>query len=322
MSTLTVAVTDYGFPDIRQEKELLEPIGFQFVTGQCKTAEEVSLLCQDADAILTQWAPVTEEVMQRLNKCKIIVRYGIGVDNVDLDAAKRRNIPVVNVPDYAINEVADHALSLLLSSVRKIPQVVSQVRRGVWEIAPCRPIIGLQEKTVGLAGFGNIARAVAHRAQAFGMKVIAYDPFVDEEAFQASGVEKADWNTLLEQSDILSVHLPLNKETKHILGQEAFKSMKSSAYLINTSRGGVIHTEDLVEALEKQRIAGAALDVLEHEPVSSDSPLLRMDSCLITSHCAWYSENSILRLQLFAATEIKKLFSGETPKHIVNGVQL
>jgi len=320
MSAYQVAVTDYGFPDLEQERSILEPLGFDFVTGQCKTGEEVAALCRNADAILTQWAPVTAEAIEALDKCKVIVRYGIGVDNVDLDAARSKGIPVVNVPDYAVQEVADHALSLMLGIVRKIPQVVQRVRDGIWEISPCRPIIGLQGKTIGVAGFGNIARAVIHRAKAFGLNAVGYDPFVSETAFEQLGVEKVDWQTLLSRSDILSVHMPLTKDTKHIFNDAAFRSMKRTAFLVNTSRGGTIDTSALIEALESGEIAGAALDVLEHEPISSDSPLLRMDQCIVTSHCAWYSENSLLRLQEYAALEIKRLFSGEKLLHVVNGV--
>jgi len=320
MGKYLVAVTDSGFPDLDQERAILEPLGFEFAVGQCRTAAEVAELCRGADAILTQWAPVTAEAIGAFKKCKVIVRYGIGVDNVDLEAAKRGNIPVVNVPDYAIQEVADHTLSLMLSIVRKIPQVVQRVRDGIWEISPCRPIIGLQDKVVGVAGFGNIARAVLKRATAFGMKAIAYDPYVQESAFAETGAEKADWETLLSRSDILSVHMPLTPATKHILNADAFGRMKPTSYLINTSRGGTVDTDALIAALRNGQIAGAAVDVLEQEPIDPGSPLLKMDNCLVTSHCAWYSESSLLRLQEYAALEIKRLFTGERLLHVVNGV--
>ncbi|XID91929.1 C-terminal binding protein [Paenibacillaceae bacterium WGS1546] len=320
MSKYLVAVTDSGFPDLNPEKSVLKPIGFAFAEGQCKTAEEVAELCRDADAVLTQWAPVTAEAIEAFEKCKIIVRYGIGVDNVDLEAARRKGIPVVNVPDYAIQEVADHALALMLAIVRKIPQVAGRVRRGIWEIAPCRPIVGLQDKVVGVAGFGNIARAVARRAQAFGMKVVGYDPYVNEDAFAAQGAEKVDWQTLLSRSDVISVHLPLTDSTKRIFNEEAFRTMKPSSFLVNTSRGGTVDTDALIAALRSGEIAGAALDVLEQEPIAADHPLLALDSCIVTSHCAWYSENSLLRLQEYAALEIKRRFNGEKPLHVVNGV--
>jgi D-3-phosphoglycerate dehydrogenase len=320
MSKWIVAVTDYGFPNLDEEKKVLEPLGFEFITGQCKNPQEVLRLCRNADAILTQWSPVNAEVIAGLTQCKIIVRYGIGVDNVDLEAANEKRIPVVNVPDYAVEEVADHAMSLLLSSVRKIPQIVMNVRNGIWDIAPCKPIIGLQGKVLGLAGFGNIARAVAKRAQAFGIEVIAYDPYVKAEMFKSLEVRKVDWDILLQDSDFISVHLPLTKETKHLFNTLSFNLMKKSAFLINTSRGGIISTVDLAQALQNERIAGAGLDVLEEEPISINSELLKLENCLITSHCAWYSEASLVKLQLYSALEIKRLFEGERPLHIVNGV--
>jgi D-3-phosphoglycerate dehydrogenase len=322
MTNYTVVVTDYGFPDLKEEEGVLLPMGAELVSGQCKTAEEVLRLAKQADAIITERAPITKEVIDSLERCKIIVRYGVGVDNVDIEAAKARNIPVVNVPDYGTGEVADHAMSLLLSSVRKIPQIVAQVRRGVWQTTPCRPIMGLQGKTLGLAGFGNIGKDVAKRAQSFGINTIGYDPYVQEPVFEQMNTQKVDWHELLEKSDMISVHLPLTGDTKHIFNQAAFERMKSTAFLINTSRGAVIHTESLIEALTNNQIAGAALDVLEQQPISPDSPLLKIEQCFITSHCAWYSESSVNRLQRHAALEVKRILTGERPKHIVNGVEV
>jgi len=318
METFTVAVTDYGFPDLRQEKEVLEPLGCSIVTGQCTQPEEVVKLASEADAILTQWAPINADVIRQLNRCRVIVRYGIGVDNVDLEAARDRHIPVVNVPDYAVQEVADHTLSLMLASVRNIPQIVSQVRSGVWEIAPCRPILGLQGRKLGLAGFGHIAQSVAVRAKAFGMEVFAYDPYVKDEVFSEAGVRRVSWDELVRESDMVSVHLPLTNQTKHLFQASVFAQMKKEACLVNTSRGGVVHTEDLIQALRTGEIAKAALDVLEEEPIARDHPLLQMEQCLVTSHCAWYSEQSLQRLQLFAAQEVARVLTGGQPKHVVN----
>ncbi|MDR6553195.1 C-terminal binding protein [Paenibacillus qinlingensis] len=322
MTAYTVVVTDYGFPDLKQEEEVLLPMGVKLLSGQCKTQEEVLQLARHADAIISERAPITKAVIDSLERCKIIVRYGVGVDNVDIEAAKARNIPVVNVPDYGTGEVADHAMSLLLASVRKIPQVVAQVRRGVWQITPCRPLMGLNGKTLGIAGFGNIGKDVAKRAQSFGINTIGYDPFVQQTVFEQQYTQKVDWHQLLEQSDMISVHLPLTADTKHIFNRDAFERMKSTAYLINTSRGAVIHTESLIEALTSNQIAGAALDVLEQQPVALDSPLLQIEQCLITSHCAWYSESSLNRLQRHAALEVQRILNGERPKHIVNGVEV
>ncbi|MDF2723867.1 MAG: dehydrogenase [Paenibacillus sp.] len=318
MPRYKVVVTDHGFANLDTERSILEPLGFEVVEGHCRTEAETAALCEQADAVLTNLAPVNAHVISRMSKCKIIVRYGVGYDSVDTEAAADRRIPVVNVPDYGIHEVADHTLALMLSIVRKIPQIQANVRAGQWQPSPCRPIIGLQGKVAGVAGFGNIAKEVAKRYNAMGMKVAAYDPYVDASVFRQHQAEQADWDTLLRESDVLSVHLPLTAATRHLFNKEAFQQMKSTAYIVNTSRGGVVHADDLAEALHSGQIAGAALDVFEVEPIPAGHRLLHMDSCIITSHCAWYSEDSMRRLQEYAALEIKRLFSGETPKHIVN----
>jgi D-3-phosphoglycerate dehydrogenase len=312
-----VVVTDYTFPNLDQEKSVLEPIGCVVEAKQCVTEQEVIEACKDADAILNQFAPITRNVLAELKQCKIIVRDGIGVDNVDVSAASEYNIMVVNVPDYGVQEVADHTLSLLLSSVRKIPQIQAMVQRGIWDNAPFHPIMGLREKQVGLLGFGNIAKEVAARLQAFNMHVSAYDPYVADHVFHEHGVKKLDWQEVLAESDIICIHLPLNLQTKHFIRKETLQLMKPTAHLINTSRGGVIHTDNLAEALREGVIAGAALDVIEEEPISGDSPLLGLSNCLITRHIAWYSEDSIVRLQQYAAMEILRFFNGESPRHVV-----
>lgn len=271
--------------------------------------------------ILTTSAPMTAEVIKQLQRCKMILRYGIGVDTIDLAAAAARRIPVVNIPDYGVNVVADHTVGLLLASVRKIPQVIAHVKQGGWFYPQRGPIMDLQGKVLGLAGFGNIARAVARRMQAFDMKVIAYDPYVPDEAFAERGVEKATREHLLQSSDVLSVHLPLTAQTKHWVNRDALRGMKPHAFLINTSRGGVVHTKALAEALQEGWIAGAGLDVLEEEPISLDHPLIPFPNCLITSHCAAASVESTRRLHEYAGLELARLFRGERPKHIVNGVE-
>jgi D-3-phosphoglycerate dehydrogenase len=313
-----VVVTDYPFPNLEPERSILEPTGCIVQANQCTTEQQVIEVCKDADAILNQFVPITRAVLAELKRCKIIVRYGIGVDNVDVTAATEFGILVVNVPDYGIQEVADHTLSLLLSSIRKIPHINAQVQQVNWNNAGLPPMMGLRDKQAGLLGFGNIAKEVAKRLTAFNMKVSAYDPYVAEVVFQEHGVLKSEWQQLLKQSDVVCVHLPLNSHTKHFIRKETLQLMKPTAHLINTSRGGVIHTSDLAEALRSGVIAGAALDVLEEEPISKDNPLLGLSNCLLTSHVAWYSEDSIIRLQQYAAMEIRRYFNGELPLHIVN----
>jgi D-3-phosphoglycerate dehydrogenase len=317
---IAIAATEPGFPDYNYERELLEPISSSLEARFCHSESEVIDFCRDAHAILTNHSPFTAEVIDRLEQCKVIVRYGIGYDNVDTEAAKRRNIPVVNVPDYGIQEVADHTLALLLGAVRRIPRMDRNVRLGDWSIDSVGTIMGLRGKVLGLAGFGNIAREVARRAQSFNMEIIGYDPFVSEDTFQAFGARKVDFDSLLAQSDVISSHLPLIEATKHLFDRSVFARMKHSAVLINTSRGGVIHSDDLVHALVNGTIGGAALDVFEEEPLKPDHPLLSLEQCLLSPHAAWYSEDSKARLQQYAALEVKRVLEGERPKHVVNGI--
>lgn len=317
---IAIAATEPGFPDYSYERETLEPISSSMEARFCHTESEVIDFCKDAHAILTNHSPFTAEVIDQLEQCKVIVRYGIGYDNVDTAAAARRNIPVVNVPDYGIQEVADHTLALLLSAIRRIPLMDRNVRKGDWAIDSLRPIMGLQGKALGLAGFGNISREVARRAQGFNMEILAYDPFVTEEACKALGARKVDFDTLLAESDVISSHLPLIEATKHIFNRDAFERMKQTAIMINTSRGGVIQTDDLVHALVNGVISGAALDVYEEEPLTPDHPLLSLEQCLLSPHAAWYSEDSKARLQQYAALEVKRVLEGARPKHVVNGL--
>ncbi|GGD93579.1 C-terminal binding protein [Paenibacillus nasutitermitis] len=316
---IAIAATEPGFPDYSNERRILEPLSSSLEIRFCNTVEEVIAFCKDADAILTNHSPFTKEAIDRLEKCKIIVRYGIGFDNVDIQAAAAKNIPVVNVPDYGIQEVADHTFTLLLSAVRKIPTMDRNVRNGNWQIDEIRPILGLRDKVLGLAGFGNIAREVARRAQGFNLQVIAYDPFVADEVFMQTGVRRVDFQSLLVESDFISSHLPLNKKTEHLFDRDAFTRMKPTAILVNTSRGGVVHTEDLVWALENREIAGAGLDVFEQEPLPAGHPILALESCVLSGHAAWYSEDSMLRLQEYAALEVERVLTGGRPKHVVNG---
>lgn len=320
MPEFSVVVTDHGFPNLDPERAVLEPLGARVDGRACRTEDEVCAAVRQADAVLTQFAPVGARAIAAMERCRVIVRYGVGVDNVDLAAASARGIPVANVPDYSAAEVADHAMALLLSLVRKISAVVEQVRAGIWEIAPLRPTPGLEDMTLGLLGFGRVARGVAQRARAFGMRVIAYDPYVPPDAVMAGGAEPVGFDQLIGQADAVSIHLPLSDATRHIVDAAVLRQMKPSAYLINTSRGGLVDESALAAALAAGAIAGAGLDVLSQEPPPPDHPLLRLPHALVTSHCAWYSETSLARLQRLAAVEAARVLQGGRPQHVVNGL--
>lgn len=313
-----VYVTDYTYTHLDYERAILEPLGCTVIGRQCRTAADVIAQCGDAVALLNQYAPITREVFAALPNLKLVVRYGVGYDSVDVAAATEHGVMVVNVPDYGVQEVADHTLALLLAMVRKIPAIVNDVTAGRWNDNTFHPIMGLAAKTVGLLGFGNIAKEVAKRAQAFNMQVQAYDPYVTAEVFAAHQVTGLTADALFATSDIICVHLPLNDQTRHFVSAPTLSQMKKTAYLINTARGGVVHSADLAAALQAGQIAGAALDVLDIEPMPADHPLRSVPNCLLTCHIAWYSEDSLVRLQQFAAREIARMLQGESPRSVVN----
>ncbi|MFN5934537.1 MAG: C-terminal binding protein [Roseiflexaceae bacterium] len=317
-----VYMTDYTYAHLDYETAILAPLGYTVIGRQCKTAADVVAQCGDAVALLNQYAPLTREVFANLPNLKMIVRYGVGYDSVDVQAATDHGVMVVNVPDYGVQEVADHTLALLLALVRKVPAVVNDVQAGNWNDNTFHPIIGLTGKRVGLLGFGNIARQVAKRVQAFDMEVMAYDPFVSADVFAQHHAVGADLATVLAQSDIVCVHLPLNADTKHTICAATLAQMKPTAYLSNPARGGVVHSADLAQALRNGQIAGAALDVLDVEPMPADHPLRGVPNCLITCHLAWYSEASLVRLQQYAALEVARMIRGESPKSVVNRAAL
>jgi len=276
-------------------------------------------LVKDADAVITQFAPINAAVIGAMQQCRVIVRYGIGVDNVDLDAATKAGIVVTKVPDYCIDEVSDHAMALLLTIVRKIPAASEQVHAGVWKMPNFVPIYRLRGSTLGLAGFGRIPQLVVPKAQAFGIKVVAYDPFVPAEVFKSLGVEQVDFEQLLSVSDYISVHCPLTPETKGLFGESAFKKMKKKAYLVNTARGPVVDEAALAKALDAGEIAGAGLDVMTNEPPVG-SPLLGNKKVIITPHTSFYSEESLVDLQTKAAQEVANVLTGKPARNPVNQV--
>lgn len=315
-------ITDHGFPNVDQEEALLGQAGVELKVVQCKTADEVVKNCGDGDALLVQWAPITAEVIAKLSRCKVIVRYGIGVDNVDLKAAAARGIPVCNIPDYCIDEVADHAMALALSLGRQISQTDSVVRGGTWKILPPHSFPAFRKTLFATAGFGRIARAVLERARPFGFILGGYDPFVDEAVFAAAHIRKLTKEELVEKAGLISLHLPLTPQTMHFIGPEQLNGMRRDAIVVNTARGGLIDTSALALALEEGKIAGAGIDVFEQEPLPADHPLRRAPNVLLTSHTAWYSGGSIPLLQRKAAEEVLRGLRGEQLINAVNGVKL
>ena len=312
-----VVITDYVWESLDVEKKTLGELA-DLVPLKTKRPEEFLDAAKDCDALLNTYAgPITADVMSKMPKCRIIARYGIGVDTIDLDAATQAGIIVTNNPTYCIEEVAEQTLALILASARKIPFYDRMVRSGRWEVPPGKPIYRLAGRTLGLVGFGNIARQVAVRAAAFGMRVLYADPFVKEGQFDAPA-KKTELDSLLSESDFVSLHPPLTPDTRKMMNDRAFSRMKPSAFLINCARGPVVDTDALVRALDAKKIAGCALDTTDPEPLPEPHPLRGRENVIVAPHAAWYSEQAMAGLQAGAPGEVRRVLTGEWPLNVVN----
>lgn len=310
-----VVLTDQVFPDIETERELLGAIGatVEVATGG---PGEVAEQARDADALLNTYLPLRRDFIERLQRCRIIARYGIGVDNVDLAAARDAGIVVTNVPDYCVEEVATHTLALLLALLRRLPEADRLVRSGGWGMAALRPIPRLSELTVGLVGYGRIGRALAGSLRQLGFRLLVHDPYIDPATFTEA--ELVGLDELLASADAVSLHLPLTEESRGIIGQKELAQMREQAVLVNTSRGPLIVLEDLVDSLRAGRLRAAALDVFPEEP--ADGPgLADVPGLFMTPHMAYYSEAALRDLQRKAVTQVVKVLSGAEPDYPVRG---
>ena len=312
-----VAVSDSVFPNLNPAREVLSRIGAELLLAEASTPQAIMQVARDADALLVTYAKVTAEMIGQMTGCRIIARFGIGVDNVDIAAATNASIVVTRVPDYCIDEVSDHTMALLLALARKIPFANSRAHAGRWEMPAVVPIHRLRGSVLGLVGFGRISQLVATKAKAFGLRVISYDPFVCEETMQRAGVEKVDFSELVKVSDHISIHTPLVPETNHLFNADVFRRMKPTAHLINTARGSIVDEEALAQALDQGRLSGAALDVLSPEPPST-SPLFGRDNVILTPHMSFYSAESLIELQSKAAEEVVRVLTGEAPRNPLN----
>ena len=317
MANYLVAVADSVFPNLDPAREVLSTIDAELQMASEPTSEGVLKVAAGADALLVTYAKITADMIRQMKKCRIISRFGIGVDNVDLDAATAAGIVVTKVPDYCIDEVSDHAMALLLAAVRKIPMATEQVHSGTWKMPNFVPIHRLRGSVLGLVGFGRIPQLVVPKAQAFGLRVVAYDPYVPAEVCVKAGVERVEFPQLLKMSDFVSIHSPLVPETKGLFNADAFKQMKRTAYVINTARGPIIDEAALAAALDAGEIAGAALDVMTQEP-PVNSPLIGNRKAILTPHTSFYSEESLVELQTKASQEVVSVLSGKPPRNPVN----
>ena len=296
------------------ERALVESAGARLELTRSSGEAELIENLRVADAILVSSAEITRTVVESMPRCRLIVRYGVGLDTLDIPAATEHGIVVAHFPDFCQPEVANHAIMLLLACARKLVSLDRAVRDGRWRPGPLAPMGAIHAETLGLLAFGNIAQEVAPRAQALGLRVIAFDPYIGGEPFQRLGVERvASQDELLRRSDYVSLHPPLTPETRHLLGAEQFRQMKRSASLINTSRGPVVDEAALAEALREGTIAGAGLDVFEHEPLPADSPLVDMENVVLTPHSASYSDPAVEKLKHRVGQTAVELMEGRWP---------
>jgi D-3-phosphoglycerate dehydrogenase / 2-oxoglutarate reductase len=313
-----IAVTDSVFPSLEPAMAALKRLDPEIRIAKSTSEADILAVARDADGVLVTYAKLPGELLRQLQRCKVIGRFGLGVDNIDIKAAAALNIVVTYVPDYCLQEVSDHAMALVLALARKVTFSNALVQQGRWEMPAVVPIRRLEGQVLGLVGLGNIPRRVAPKAKAFGFKVIAHDPYVSAAIAQELGVELVSFEGLLEISDFISVHAPLTPQTRGLFNADAFRRMKRGAYIVNTARGPLLDEAALVAALDAGHLGGAALDVVAAEPMSKASPLLGRSNVILTPHTAFYSVEALEELQTKCATDVAHVLSGERPIYPVN----
>jgi D-3-phosphoglycerate dehydrogenase / 2-oxoglutarate reductase len=312
-----IAVTDSPFPSLDPAKAALKHLDPELVMAASTSADDILAAARNADAILVTYAKLPGELLRALTRCKVIGRFGLGVDNIDITAAAALGITVTYVPDYCMHEVSDHAMALLLALARKVALSNSLVQAGRWEMSAVVPIHRLRGRVLGLVGFGNIPRALAPKAKAFGLRVVAHDPQVARETLVAAGVEAMSFEQLLEISDFVSIHAPLTPATRGLFNAERLRKMKRGAILINTARGPLLDEDALAAALDAGHLGAAALDVVAAEPLPRESRLLGRDNVILTPHTAFYSVEALDELQTKCAADVARVLAGEPPVYPV-----
>jgi D-3-phosphoglycerate dehydrogenase len=320
MAEFKVVITDLGYATYDPEREQLAEAGeVELVLAECETEADVAEACKNADGVITRLAPVGPDAIGAMQNCRVVSRYGVGVDNVDIPAATAKRIPVCNVRGYCNEDVSDHALALLMSCVRRTASRDKQVRAGEWDIGSKEPVYRVAGKVLGLVGYGAIPRVLHRKVAGFGLaEVLIFDPYVSDDDAAEAGVRKVSLDELCEQADFLSIHAPLTDETRGMIGAAQFAKMKPTAIVVNTSRGPVVETGALVDALKKGKITSAGVDVYDPEPPPKDSPLFDLPNVVLTDHTGWYSEESQLELQTQAAKNVALVLSGRKPLFCVN----
>ncbi len=318
MNLPTVVALGHRFPSLEIEARVLSGVA-TVIDGNALSAEQLRRALATASAVLLGTrARVDAGLIDAMGACRVIARYGVGVDNIAVEHATQRGILVTNVPDYCVDEVSDHAISLLLAASRRLGRAEAWMRSGQWGTGIMKGVARLAEQVVGIVGFGRIGQAAARKVRPFVRTVMAFDPVVPAEAIAAQGVEPVDLPTLLRSSDYVLLHCPLSPATAHLINAATLAQFKPGAWLVNTSRGELVDEAALVEALTAHRIGGAALDVFASEPLPPDSPLFKLDNAILTPHVAWYSESAVSDLQRLAAEEVCAVLSGRRPQRLCN----
>ncbi len=310
-----VVITDCDHGSIEEEKEEFSRMGAEVTLAQVKKKEEVIQACKDADGLINQYTLLTREVLENLPRCQVISRYGVGVDSIDLQAATDLGIIVANVPDYCVEEVANHTIALILTLSRKTAFFDRKVKSNQWDFRLGIPIYRMKGRILGLIGCGRIGMEVAKKMSSFGVKVIVFDPYLQK---TEEWIELKDMDAVLKESDMISIHCPLNESTRHLIGEKEFRKMEKRPLLINTSRGAIIDEKALIQALKEGLISGAGLDVLEKEPPDPTNPLLTMENVILTPHVSFYSVESISELKRRTAENVVSVLQGKWPRSVVN----
>jgi D-3-phosphoglycerate dehydrogenase / 2-oxoglutarate reductase len=318
MTKFKVVSIQHEYASTDHERRIVTAAGGEYVDTDALPLEAALRHGEAADAILVRWLKVGPDLIRRFHRCKIIVRYGVGYDNVDLAAATEAGIMVGHSPSYCLDEVATHALALLLASVRNVVRIQGRLAQGGWAPNPPEKSYRMAGRTLGLVGFGNIGQSVARKLGGWGMRVLATDPFVEPEKAAALGVQLVDLGALCRESDFISIHAPLLPETRHLISGPQFEQMKPGVILVNTARGPILDAEALLSALEAGRVASAGLDVFEVEPLDAASPLRSHPRVTLSDHTAWYSEESVAELQTTVAEEAVRVCTGGLPVSLAN----
>lgn len=320
-NTSTVVITDWTFPDLEVERGILEAGGVSLRSRQCRTEQELIELCSEADAVITQFAKVNEAVVHSMQRARAIVRYGIGVDNVALEAARTRGIPVCNVPDYCIDEVADQTMAFILAVTRQVVTHANHLSAGRWGLAsPLTAMKALRDLTIGVVGFGRIGREVVRRLSAFKCRVLVFDPVVAARDIELAGAHPVSFEQLLGESDVLTLHCPSNPHTRRLMNRETFARLKPGAIFINVGRGDLADPDSLTEALKSGHLSAAALDVFDPEPIPAGHPILSLPNVILAPHIASCSVPAVKKLRESVAQIALAALRGERLATVVNGV--